>query len=113
MTKPPATLQRERQKLIAEITKLGFVLPGSLTPRYTRCSSPGCHCRSERPVLHGPYWSWTRKIDGKTVTRPLSAEELERYKPWFEDARKLRALIGQLETLSLRASGHADRWGRK
>ena len=113
MTKPPASLQREHQKLIAEITKLGFVLPGSLTPRYTRCSSPGCHCRAEQPVLHGPYWSWTRKIDGKTVTRRLSAEQIERYGPWFEDARKLRALINQLETLSLRAAEQATGWGRK
>ena len=113
MTEPPAALERERQKLIAEITKLGFVLPGSLTTRHTRCSSPGCHCRSEQPVLHGPYHSWTRKIAGKTVTRQLGAEQIERYRPWFDDARKLRALIGQLETLSLQAAEHLNGWGRK
>jgi hypothetical protein len=114
MTDPPATLQRQRQKLIAEIAELGFVLPGSLTARYTRCSTPGCHCRSEQPPsLHGPYHSWTRKIAGKTVTRQLSAEQVERYGPWFEDARKLRALITQLESLSLQAAEHLNGWGRK
>lgn len=113
MTEPPAALERQRQHLIAEITKLGFVLPGSLTARRTRCSTPGCHCRSEQPVLHGPYYSWTRKIAGKTVTRQLTAEQIERYTPWFEDARKLRALINQLEALSLQAAEHLNGWGSK
>jgi hypothetical protein len=113
MTEPPAALESQRQKLIAEISKLGFVLPGSLTARHTRCSSPGCHCRSERPVLHGPYHSWTRKINGKTVTRQLNAQQAESYKPWFDDARKLRALINELETLSLQAAEYLNGWGRK
>ncbi len=113
MPEPPAALERQRQKLLAEIAKLGFVLPGSLTARHTRCSSPGCRCRAEQPVLHGPYYTWTRKIAGKTVTRQLNAEQVERYGPWFEDARKLRALIDQLETLSLQAAEHLDGWGRK
>jgi hypothetical protein len=114
MTEPPATLQRQHQKLIAEITKLGFVLPGSLTARRTRCSSPGCHCHADDPpALHGPYHSWTRKIAGKTVTRQLTLEQAERYAPWFENARYLRALISQLETLSLQAAEQANGWGRK
>jgi hypothetical protein len=113
MTKPPAALERQRQKLIAEISKLGFVLPGSLTARHTRCSTPGCHCHSDQPTLHGPYYTWTRKIAGKTITRQLTPEQAERYKPWFADARKLRALTSDLEALSLQAADHLNGWGRK
>lgn len=113
MTEPPAALERQRQQLLAEIANIGFVLPGSLTARHTRCSTPGCHCHSQPPELHGPYYSWTRKINGKTVTRQLRPEQIERYQPWFDDARKLRALINQLEALSLQAAEHANGWGRK
>jgi hypothetical protein len=113
MSKPPAALDRQRQKLLAEIATLGFALPGTLTARHTRCSTPGCRCHAQPPSLHGPYHTWTRKITGKTVTRQLSAEQAERYRPWFDNARKLRALIRQLQTLSLQAAEHANKRGPK
>jgi Family of unknown function (DUF6788) len=113
MPEPPATPQRQHERLIAEISRLGFVLPGSLTARHTRCSSPGCRCHADPPALHGPYHTWTRKIAGKTVTRQLTNEQAERYAPWFENARRLRALINQLETTSLKATEHANEWRDK
>lgn len=32
--------------------------------------TPGCRCKADPPQLHGPYWQWTRKVAGKTVTLP-------------------------------------------
>jgi hypothetical protein len=113
MAQPPASIERRQQELIAEIAQIGYPLPGSLTVRHTRCSSAGCRCRSEPPTLHGPYYSWTRKINNKTVTRLLSAEQAERYRPWFEDARKLRTLTAQLEALALKAAQDTEGWGEK
>ena len=113
MTEPPADLEHHHQQLLAQIAELGFVLPGTLTARHTRCSSPGCHCHAHPPRLHGPYHTWTRKIAGKTITQQLTAEQAERYTPWFENARKLRELINQLETLSLKATDHTTRWVAK
>jgi len=51
--------------------------------------------------LHGPYAEWTRKIGGKTVTRRLTDAELAAWKPLFENARKIRALVVQLHELTL------------
>lgn len=113
MTEPPTPLEYQAQKLLAEISKLGFALPGTLIARHTRCSSKGCHCHAQPPTLHGPYHTWTRKIAGKTNTRTLTAQQAERYAPWFENARKLRALITELETLSLQAAEHANGWRDK
>jgi hypothetical protein len=113
MTEPSPALERQRHKLLAEITTLGFALPGTLTQRHTRCSSEGCRCHADPPTLHGPYQTWTRKIAGKTVTRQLTAQQAARYAPWFENARKLRALITELETLSLHAADQTHGWGRK
>lgn len=77
---PPVQDDEQQLKAIAEqIAAIGFCLPGTLTKRRTRCSSPGCRCRQDPPVLHGPYHSWTRKIAGKTVTRTLTPDQAQRY----------------------------------
>jgi hypothetical protein len=110
---PPTSPEddRHRHALLAQIGELGYCLPGTLTERRTRCSSPGCRCRADPPVLHGPYYSWTRKITGKTVTRTLTPEQARRYQPWFDNARQLRALAAQLEALSLKLAQDAEGWG--
>ncbi len=113
MTPPTPEEHRNRQQLLTQIAQLGFCLLGTLTERRTRCSSPGCRCRQDPPTLHGPYYSWTRKINGKTVTRTLSAQQAQRYAPWFQDARQLRALTAELEALSLKIAQHAEGWGEK
>jgi len=113
MTAPTPQDEHRRQAILELITELGFCLPGTLTERHTRCSSPGCHCRSDPPTLHGPYYSWTRKINGKTVTQTLTPEQAKRYGPWFNDARRLRELSAQLETLSLKLAQDAEGWGEK
>ena len=92
-----ARLSRE----IAVAARAGLALPGTLTHRRMRCGRAGCRCRADPPVLHGPYWSWTRKIESKTVTRYLSDDEITDYRAFFDNAKQLRSLIAQLEALSL------------
>jgi hypothetical protein len=113
MTPPTPPEDDRRQALLDQIAKLGFCLPGTLTERHTRCSSPGCRCRSDPPSLHGPYYSWTRKIAGKTITRTLTPTQARRYQPWFDDARQLRALAAELEALSLKLAQDTEGWGEK
>jgi hypothetical protein len=98
-----ARLARE----IAAAARSGLALPGTLTHRHTRCGRSGCRCTADPPVLHGPYWSWTRKIDAKTVTRYLSDDEAREYLAMFENARRLRRLVTELEALGLEAIGNA------
>jgi hypothetical protein len=110
---PPTSPEHDRhlRALLTKISEVGYCLPGTLTERRTRCSSPGCHCRSDPPALHGPYYSWTRKINGKTVSRTLSPEQARRYQPWFDNARELRTISAQLEALSLKIAQDAEGWG--
>jgi hypothetical protein len=103
-TVPPTPAQRARAARIAaqiaETAQAGFILPGTLTERMTRCGYPRCRCHADPPRLHGPYHQWTRKINGKTVTRILTDDQLADYQPWFDSQRRLRDLITELETLS-------------
>jgi hypothetical protein len=95
---------------IAEIASQGALLPGTVLVRMMGCGKPGCGCKADPPRLHGPYIQWTRKIAGRTRTRRLTQEELERYQPWFDNARRLRELLGELEALCLQAASKAEAW---
>ncbi len=101
----PTERQRRAQAAIAaELGRIGFALPGSLVTRTTACGKAGCRCQADPPVLHGPYPTWTRTVNGKTVTRKISEDQRVRFQTWFDNARKLRKLVTDLETLSLEAS---------
>lgn len=93
--------QRRRAEITAQIATIGLPLPGSLVERRTRCGNPTCRCRADPPQLHGPYLTWTRKVDGKTVTRTLTAEQASTYRQLIDNARKLRQLVAELEKLAL------------
>ncbi len=90
-----------RQGLAEELGKIEGVLPGSVVVRRMRCGKAGCACKGDPPALHGPYTQWTRTVAGKTVTRFLSEDELARYQPWFDNARRLKELVAKLEIVSV------------
>ena len=98
---PTAAQRAARDRITAELAAAGFALPGTLTVRSYACGKPNCRCRADPPRLHGPYAEWTRKIGGKTVTRRLTADELTDYQPLFDNAKKIRALLAELQDLTL------------
>jgi hypothetical protein len=81
----------------------GYALPGTLASRFMRCGKPNCRCKADPPSLHGPYLHWTRTVAGKTVTRTLTPEQAAHYQPWFDNARRLREALTELEARSLQA----------
>ncbi|MGH3184910.1 MAG: DUF6788 family protein [Streptosporangiaceae bacterium] len=113
MIEPDARQRPAQARLAASLGQIGFALPGSLVWRSTACGKPGCHCQGDPPVLHGPYLTWTRTVNGKTVTRKITQDQHARYQVWFDNARKLRQLVTDLETLSLRAFEQAEGTSRR
>lgn len=110
---PDTPADQRRRQILAEIATLGYCLPGSLTQRTSRCGNPNCRCHSDPGYRHGPYRSWTRKVAGKTVTRNLSADQLHRYQDWFDNDRRLKALVSELEELSINLVDQAEGWSTK
>lgn len=96
-----AALERRRAKVTTQIAALGLPLPGSLVERKTRCGNTGCRCHADPPQLHGPYLTWTRKVDNKTVTRTLDTSQADALRPLLDNSRRLRELTTELETLAL------------
>ena len=79
----------------------GPALPGTLTVRSYACGKRRCRCHASPPQLHGPYAEWTRKIGGRTITRRLTAEQLDAWQPLFDNARRLRELLAELQDHTL------------
>lgn len=99
-----ATYQRRYRELAAQLADLGYIAAGSITRRSTRCGTPGCRCHADPPQLHGPYYQWTAKVNGKTITRRLSDEEAELYKQWIGNDRQLRAILTQMRQVAGKAT---------
>ncbi len=111
MTKPSDRLtsvkidpaQRDEARQIATelaaLARTAKVLPGSIQQRHMRCGQPSCACHANPPRLHGPYWQWTRKLAGKTVTRYISADTASDYQAWIANDRRIRELLTRLEAL--------------
>jgi hypothetical protein len=104
--------------LLAQLQEIGPFRRGTLLSVTNRCGKPTCRCHAQPPQLHGPYWQWTRKLGGKTVTAHLSDQQAALLRVWLDNARHLDDLIAQLDQLSTQltdrtlASSSTSRPGR-
>lgn len=89
------------RRITKALTGLGPCLQGSLVVRRGTCGKDNCACHGDPPRLHGPYRSWTRKVEGKTVTRVLSEEEFQTFGELFANEQRLRELMEELRALGL------------
>ncbi|MGH3952038.1 MAG: DUF6788 family protein [Pseudonocardiaceae bacterium] len=99
-----ATLQRRYRELAAQLADVGYIAAGSITRRHTRCTNTNCRCHADPPQMHGPYWQWTAKVNGKTVTRRLSSTEADLYQQWIDNDRQLRAITAQMREVAAEAT---------
>jgi len=95
---------RRHRELAAQIAEIGIVAAGSVTRRFTRCTSVGCRCNADPPTPHGPYWQWTAKVNSKTVTKRLTDREAQLYQEWIGNDRRIRALLDQIRTVDAKAA---------
>mgnify|MGYP003543740123 CR=1 FL=1 len=89
-------LRRRRDELKARLVQVGDLRPGSLVERYRRCGKAGCHCAGKAAAGHGPSWSVTREVGGKTVTRIIPAGAVTQTREQIAEHRGFRALVREL-----------------
>jgi hypothetical protein len=99
-----AELAQHYRRLKHQIAEIGFIATGSVIERYTTCGTKGCRCHTDPPNRHGPYFQYTRKIAGKTLTRRLNTEQAQRYREWIDNRHKLDALISEMDLTSRKAA---------
>lgn len=89
---PPAVLRH----LAAELAEPKPMRRGSLSERMVKCSKPGCPCADNPDARHGPYFSLTRAVEGKTHSRFLTPGQAALARQQIEAGHEFRA---KLETL--------------
>lgn len=89
-------LSKDKDKLMSLLLRLGPMLEGSLTKRYTRCKKPGCKC--EKGERHGPYYSISRKDEsGKTRLTYIRPDEFQTISGLLETRREFRTGLKRLK----------------
>ena len=98
-----ATRDENRFKTLkASLVDLGPLRRGTVLRRFVPCGRPGCRCQADPPQLHGPYYEWSRKVKGKTVTVRVTPEQARLLKQWIANARRLDEIVNEMQRLSER-----------
>src|SRR6266849_6496543 len=66
---------------------------GSVSERMIRCGKPGCACAADPQARHGPYYSLTQAVSGKTRSRFLTGEQAAIAEQQVAAGRHFRAQI--------------------
>jgi hypothetical protein len=99
--RPVATRAEQAQKreVLAALDRSGWFVRGSLLKVPNRCGNPRCRCKADPPRLHGPYWQWSRKIAGKTVSVRLTDAQAELVRDWIDNSKIVDQHLSELDEL--------------
>ncbi len=89
-------------RLKSKIESKEFILNGSLATQYKQCGKLNCRCHGAKELWHGPYLIWTRKVNGKTVTKTLSEQQAAAVKRAIQEMKELNQIIERWKALSLK-----------
>jgi len=119
---PPSSHLRQ---LAAELAEPKPMRRGSLSERTIKCSKPGCACADDPKARHGPYFSLTRAVEGKTRSRFLTPEQAAVARQQIETGHQFRDKLEaywqgcedwadrELETPTAASTGEAEKRGSK
>ncbi len=94
-------LQGKREQLKARLVEIGDMRPGSLVERFRKCGKPACHCAEKDAPGHGPCYSLTHAVEGKTVTRVIpKGAAVEHTRQQIAEYHRFRDLVRELITVS-------------
>ena len=66
---------------------------GSLYERRMKCGQAACACQDDPQAAHGPYFTLTQKVRGKTYSRYISPEQAPRVRQQIEAGRQFRERV--------------------
>lgn len=89
-------LMKKREQILSTITSLSDFRPGSLVERYRRCGKPYCHCAKPGAKGHGPSYSLTRSVNGKTVTKIIPKDAVETTNRQLQEYHRFREAVSEL-----------------
>jgi hypothetical protein len=101
-----ASIELRRQQVAEQMLRLGPMKRGTLNEQYLAAAHKG----PGKPVLRGPYYVLSRKEGGKTVSRRVCAEDIERTRQQISRYSRFLELCREFAELSERL-GEAQNGG--
>ena len=93
-------LEAQRERLKQQLSDLGDLRPGSLVERFRKCGKPNCHCARPGEPGHGPSWSLTHDVKGKTATKIIPKAFVPQTREHIAEYQRLRHITSELVTVN-------------
>jgi uncharacterized protein DUF6788 len=122
---PNPTVPADVLKLAQELADPKPMRRGSLTERYVKCNKTGCACDDSEDDRHGPYYSVSRVVEGRTKSRWLNGGHVDTVQRQIEEGQRFRKNVeaywqacerwaeAELETPEAASRGAAEKKGSK
>lgn len=85
-----STIPTAVRALAAQIADAKPMRRGSVSERFVKCNRQGCRCTDRPECRHGPYFSVSRVVRGKTKSRWLDAEQAKLVRTQVEAGLEFR-----------------------
>jgi hypothetical protein len=90
----------EFQALKNDLLQVDLFRKGSISKSYQVCGKKNCRCHINKEFRHGPYYYWTLKVKGKTVTLKIPSDDIPLAQMFIDNSKNLQHKLKHLEALS-------------
>jgi hypothetical protein len=84
------------RRIQGKFLSIGLAIPGTIRETYLQCGKAWCACAKKGGQLHGPYYFWNRKVDGKLTSKSIPQGKLRLFQSWINNRQQMEELINQL-----------------
>ena len=93
MNIPLAVAPTRVAQLAAELSRPEPIRRGSLYERRMKCGQSACPCQHDPKAAHGPYFTLTQKVGGKTRSRYVAPQQIATLRQQIEAGRQFRERV--------------------
>ena len=93
-------MNKKVHKIKNNIINIDFILSGTILKKYKQCGKINCRCFKNKKHWHGPYYIWTRKENGKTITKTLTKNQAQSCLKAFKNMKKLNQSLKAWKQIS-------------
>ena len=86
-------LKKRHAQLAVQLSRMGLVLPGTITERTIIGQASKKQMDRKK---YGPYYQWTRKVNGKTITVNLSKAQVDLFRKAINNNRKSEQILSEM-----------------
>jgi len=97
VSKAVGNLRKQYRQLQAKLAQVGLIALGTITPRTIVKPDPK---DTRKKKTYGPYYQWTYKLQGKTVTVNLTKDQAVEFQKAIDNQRRLENILRQMQELS-------------